>query len=164
MAPGPYTEEFFGDRRGAAQPGGGDRPRVRAAVLLPQPRLNSRTSAPTAGPSTRVLSREPTRRACSSRWTSCGSTSEGAPGATTTAMPERFSTFTSRTSLPEAAPGCDCDVFAEPGEGVVPLEEMIATAGKTHSATSASSSRTQLPATPLDHGQDWVRRPARPMS
>jgi sugar phosphate isomerase/epimerase len=45
-------------------------------------------------------------------------------------MPERFISFHVKDQSPEAAPGCNCDVFADPGEGVVPLEEMIATAGK----------------------------------
>jgi sugar phosphate isomerase/epimerase len=47
-----------------------------------------------------------------------------------TAMPERFISFHVKDQSPEAAPGCNCDVFADPGEGVVPLEEMIATAGR----------------------------------
>src|SRR5918999_2331770 len=47
-----------------------------------------------------------------------------------TAMPQRFISFHVKDQSPEAAPGCNCDIFADPGQGVVPLEEMIATAGK----------------------------------
>jgi sugar phosphate isomerase/epimerase len=47
-----------------------------------------------------------------------------------TTMPERFISFHVKDQSPEAAPGCNCDLFADPGQGVVPLEEMIATAGR----------------------------------
>lgn len=46
-----------------------------------------------------------------------------------TTLPERFISFHVKDQSPEAAPGCDCDVFTDPGLGVTPLEEMIATAG-----------------------------------
>ena len=44
-------------------------------------------------------------------------------------MPERFISFHVKDQSPEAAPDCGCDVFADPGQGVTPLEEMIAAAG-----------------------------------
>jgi sugar phosphate isomerase/epimerase len=47
-----------------------------------------------------------------------------------TTMPDRFISFHVKDQSPEAAPGCNCDLFADPGQGVVPLEEMIATAGR----------------------------------
>ena len=47
-----------------------------------------------------------------------------------TTMPQRFISYHVKDQSPEAAPGCGCDLFADPGEGVVPLEEMIATAGR----------------------------------
>jgi len=46
-----------------------------------------------------------------------------------TTMPQRFISFHVKDQSPEAAPGCNCDLFADPGQGVVPLEEMIGTAG-----------------------------------
>jgi sugar phosphate isomerase/epimerase len=47
-----------------------------------------------------------------------------------TTMPDRFISFHVKDQSPEAAPGCGCDLFADPGQGVVPLREMLATAGK----------------------------------
>ena len=47
-----------------------------------------------------------------------------------TTMPERFIGFHVKDQSPEAAPGCNCDLFADPGQGVTPLEEMLRTAGK----------------------------------
>jgi sugar phosphate isomerase/epimerase len=47
-----------------------------------------------------------------------------------TTMPKRFITFHVKDQSPEAAPGCGCDVFADVGEGVVPLAEMLTAAGK----------------------------------
>jgi sugar phosphate isomerase/epimerase len=47
-----------------------------------------------------------------------------------TTMPERFISFHVKDQSAEAAPGCNCDVFADPGQGVAPLAEMLATAGK----------------------------------
>jgi sugar phosphate isomerase/epimerase len=46
-----------------------------------------------------------------------------------TTLPERFISFHVKDQSPQAAPGCNCDLFADPGQGVAPLEEMIATAG-----------------------------------
>jgi sugar phosphate isomerase/epimerase len=47
-----------------------------------------------------------------------------------TAMPDRFTSFHVKDQSPEASPTCNCDLFADPGQGVAPLEEMLATAGK----------------------------------
>jgi sugar phosphate isomerase/epimerase len=47
-----------------------------------------------------------------------------------TSFPDRFISFHVKDQSPEASPTCGCDVFADPGEGVVPLEEMLAAAGK----------------------------------
>jgi sugar phosphate isomerase/epimerase len=47
-----------------------------------------------------------------------------------TTMPDRFISLHVKDQSPEAAPGCNCDLFADPGQGVVPLEEMIVTAGR----------------------------------
>jgi sugar phosphate isomerase/epimerase len=50
-----------------------------------------------------------------------------------TSFPDRFISFHVKDQSPEASPTCGCDVFADPGQGVVPLEEMLATAGKSRS-------------------------------
>lgn len=46
-----------------------------------------------------------------------------------TSMPNRFISFHVKDQSPQASPTCNCDLFTDPGLGVVPLEEMIATAG-----------------------------------
>jgi sugar phosphate isomerase/epimerase len=46
-----------------------------------------------------------------------------------TSMRERFISFHVKDHPAEASPTCGCDIFTDPGQGVVPLEEMIATAG-----------------------------------
>ena len=50
-----------------------------------------------------------------------------------TDFPERFISFHVKDQSAEASPTCGCDVFDDPGLGVAPLEEMLATAGKPRS-------------------------------
>ena len=46
-----------------------------------------------------------------------------------TTLNERVISFHIKDQSPQAAPGGTCDVFTDPGQGVTPLQEMIATAG-----------------------------------
>jgi sugar phosphate isomerase/epimerase len=75
-----------------------------------------------------------------------------------TAMPERFLSFHVKDQSPEAAPGCNCDLFADPGQGVVPLEEMIATAGKTRNKRFVVERDSQVhPVTTARIGYEFLR-------
>jgi sugar phosphate isomerase/epimerase len=75
-----------------------------------------------------------------------------------TTMPERFISFHVKDQSAEAAPGCGCDVFADPGQGVVPLMEMIATAGKSGSRRYTVERDSQVhPLTTARIGYDFLR-------
>jgi sugar phosphate isomerase/epimerase len=75
-----------------------------------------------------------------------------------TTMPERFISFHVKDQSPEAAPGCNCDVFADPGQGVVPLEEMLATAGKTRNRRFVVERDSQVhPLTTARIGFEFLR-------
>ena len=75
-----------------------------------------------------------------------------------TTMPDRFISFHVKDQSPEAAPGCGCDVFADPGQGVVPLEEMIATAGRPGSRRYTVERDSQVhPLTTAQIGYDFLR-------
>jgi sugar phosphate isomerase/epimerase len=75
-----------------------------------------------------------------------------------TSTPERFISFHVKDQSPEAAPGCGCDLFADPGQGVVPLEEMLATAGKPGSRRYVVERDSQVhPLTTARIGYEFLR-------
>jgi sugar phosphate isomerase/epimerase len=75
-----------------------------------------------------------------------------------TATPERFISFHVKDQSPEASPTCGCDVFADPGEGVVPLEEMIATAGTKRNKRFVVERDSQVhPLTTARIGYEFLR-------
>jgi sugar phosphate isomerase/epimerase len=75
-----------------------------------------------------------------------------------TTMPRRFTSFHVKDQSPEAAPGCNCDVFADPGQGVVPLEEMLALAGKTRNRRFVVERDSQVhPLTTARIGYEFLR-------
>jgi sugar phosphate isomerase/epimerase len=75
-----------------------------------------------------------------------------------TEMPERFLSFHVKDQSPEAAPGCGCDLFADPGQGVAPLEEMIATAGHARNKRFIVERDTQPhPLTTARIGYEFLR-------
>jgi sugar phosphate isomerase/epimerase len=75
-----------------------------------------------------------------------------------TAMPQRFISFHVKDQSPEASPTCNCDVFADPGQGVVPLEEMIATAGTTRNKRFVVERDSQVhPLTSARIGYQFLR-------
>jgi sugar phosphate isomerase/epimerase len=75
-----------------------------------------------------------------------------------TTMSERFISVHVKDQSPEAAPGCDCDVFADPGQGVVPLEEMLATAGTPRNRRYVVERDSQVhPLTTARIGFDFLR-------
>ena len=73
-------------------------------------------------------------------------------------MPERFISFHVKDQSPEAAPDCGCDLFADPGQGVVPLEEMLTTAGKPGSRRYVVERDSQVhPLTTARIGYEFLR-------
>jgi sugar phosphate isomerase/epimerase len=75
-----------------------------------------------------------------------------------TTMPERFISFHVKDQSPEAAPGCGCDIFADPGQGVVPLEDMLATAGKPGNRRYVVERDSQVhPLTTASIGYEFLR-------
>jgi sugar phosphate isomerase/epimerase len=75
-----------------------------------------------------------------------------------TTMPRRFISFHVKDQSPEAAPGCNCDVFADPGQGVVPLEEMLALAGETRNRRFVVERDSQVhPLTTARIGYEFLR-------
>jgi sugar phosphate isomerase/epimerase len=73
-------------------------------------------------------------------------------------MPERFISFHVKDQSPQAAPDCNCDVFADPGQGVVPLEEMIALAGRTRNKRFVVERDSQVhPLTTARIGYEFLR-------
>ena len=75
-----------------------------------------------------------------------------------TTMPERFISFHVKDQSPQAAPGCNCDVFADPGQGVVPLEEMLTVAGRTRNKRFVVERDSQVhPLTTARIGYQFLR-------
>jgi sugar phosphate isomerase/epimerase len=75
-----------------------------------------------------------------------------------TTMPERFISFHVKDQSPQAAPGCNCDIFADPGQGVVPLEEMLALAGGTRNKRYVVERDSQVhPLTTARIGYEFLR-------
>ncbi len=75
-----------------------------------------------------------------------------------TTMPDRFISFHVKDQSPQAAPGCNCDIFADPGQGVVPLEEMIALAGGTRNKRYVVERDSQVhPLTTARIGYEFLR-------
>jgi sugar phosphate isomerase/epimerase len=75
-----------------------------------------------------------------------------------TTMSDRFISFHVKDQSPEAAPGCGCDLFADPGQGVVPLEEMLATAGNPRNRRYTVERDSQVhPLTTAKIGYDFLR-------
>jgi sugar phosphate isomerase/epimerase len=73
-------------------------------------------------------------------------------------MPERFISFHVKDQSPQAAPGCNCDIFADPGQGVVPLEEMLALAGGTRNKRYVVERDSQVhPLTTARIGYEFLR-------
>jgi sugar phosphate isomerase/epimerase len=75
-----------------------------------------------------------------------------------TTMPDRFISFHVKDQSPEAAPGCGCDLFADPGQGVVPLEEMLVAAGKPRNRRYVVERDAQVhPLTTARIGYEFLR-------
>jgi sugar phosphate isomerase/epimerase len=75
-----------------------------------------------------------------------------------TTMPDRFVSFHVKDQSPEAAPGCGCDLFADPGQGVVPLEEMLAAAGEPRNRRYVVERDSQVhPLTTARIGYEFLR-------
>jgi sugar phosphate isomerase/epimerase len=75
-----------------------------------------------------------------------------------TTMPDRFISFHVKDQSPEAAPGCGCDLFADPGQGVAPLQEMIATAGNARNRRYVVERDSQVhPLTTARIGYEFLR-------
>jgi sugar phosphate isomerase/epimerase len=75
-----------------------------------------------------------------------------------TTMPERFTSFHVKDQSPQAAPGCNCDIFADPGRGVVPLEVMLALAGRNRNKLYIVERDSQVhPLTTARIGYEFLR-------
>jgi sugar phosphate isomerase/epimerase len=75
-----------------------------------------------------------------------------------TTMPDRFISFHVKDQSPEAAPDCGCDLFADPGQGVVPLEAMIAAAGRPRNRRYVVERDSQVhPLTTARIGYEFLR-------
>jgi hypothetical protein len=73
-------------------------------------------------------------------------------------MPERFTSFHVKDQSQQPAPGCECDIFADPGQGVVPLEVMLASAGRNRNKLYIVERDSQVhPLTTARIGYEFLR-------